>query len=117
MSKWQPKKRERVKAKTNGRCAYCGVLLGEKFHVDHIRSIANHRELGDGLWDREHNMNASCKDCNLYKSDLSIEGFREKIEKAHQRLIKIAGYRAMLRYGSAPPKGPIRFYFETLSDG
>lgn len=114
MSSWQPRKRERVKAKTNGRCAYCGVVLGDKFHVDHIRSIDDHRQSGDGLWDREHNMNASCQDCNLYKSNLSIEAFREKIETAHFRLLKNAGYRAMLRYGAAPPDGPVVFYFESL---
>lgn len=89
MSKWNPKQRERVKAKTNGRCAYCGIILGEKFHLDHIRSIHDHRSCGDGLWGREHNLNASCAKCNLCKSNLSLEAFRTK-------------------------SGLFKFYFETI---
>ena len=114
MSSWQPKKRERVKAKTNGRCAYCGDLLGEKFHVDHIRSVHDHRESKEGLWDREHNLHASCAPCNLYKSSLSLEEFRDKIHTAHDRLTKHAGYRAMMRYRKISPVFNYYFYFETL---
>lgn len=114
MSKWQPKKRDRVKAKTNGRCAYCGCVLGEKFHVDHLRSINSHRTYGQVGWDDEANLHAACSPCNLYKSDLSLEDFREKIHAAHGRLLKIASYRAMLRYGVGDVSVPFVFYFETL---
>ena len=117
MSKWQPKKRARVLAKTNGRCAYCGVVLGETYHIDHIRSVDEHRTNGEWLWDREHNLHAACRDCNLYKSNLSLDDFRKKIEAAHSRMLKHSAYRAMLRYGVAPPEGPVVFYFETIEDG
>lgn len=117
MSKWQPKKRERVKARTNGRCAYCGVELGEKFHVDHVRSKDEHRTAGVFGWEVETNLKASCAPCNLYKSNLSLEDFRDKIHKAHARLLKHAGYRAMLRYGVGQVNTPYTFYFETLTNG
>lgn len=117
MSSWQPKKRERVKARTNRRCAYCGTVLGEKFHIDHVRSINSHRTYGQVGWNDEANLNAACSPCNLYKSDLSLEDFREKIHKAHGRLMKIAGYRAMLRYGIGEVVTPFTFYFETLKNG
>lgn len=117
MGNWQPKKRERVKAKTNGRCAYCGCVLGEKFHVDHVRSKNSHRQAGHRGWDDFDNLLAACSPCNLYKSDLSLEDFREKINKAHGRLLRHAGYRAMLRYGVGYIEMPYTFYFETLVHG
>lgn len=117
MSSWQPKKRERVKAKTNGCCAYCGCVLGEKFHVDHVRSKHSHRQHGQTGWDDFENLVAACSPCNLYKSDLSLEDFREKINKAHERLLQHAGYRALLRYGAGQVEVPYTFFFETVDNG
>ena len=67
-------KRERVFNLTNGRCYYCGCSLDfENFHIDHF--IA--KTWGGG---GNENLVPSCPDCNHAKSNLSIEGFRNKIK-------------------------------------
>ena len=47
-----------------GRCAYCRVALKEKYHVDHVLPIAR-----GGTNDRG-NLQLTCVDCNLRKSDI-----------------------------------------------
>ena len=47
-----------------GRCAYCRTALKEKYHVDHILPLAR-----GGTNDRS-NLQLTCVDCNLRKSDI-----------------------------------------------
>lgn len=94
--------------RTKGRCAYCGCELDKNhYHVDHIIPIAK------GGKTNKDNLVASCPDCNICKSNLSIEEFRQKINgfvtKTHHGRI-IAKY-----YGVQPHQ--IRFFFEETDDG
>jgi hypothetical protein len=58
--------------KYGGFCAYCGQPLKlEKFQIDHIQPLpVNHKSF---------NLNPSCRYCNSFKSNLSLEDFRRKI--------------------------------------
>jgi len=46
----------------NGRCAYCKIRLGDKYHVDHIRALAR-----GGTNDRQ-NLQLLCRTCNCSKN-------------------------------------------------
>ena len=59
--------------KFNGHCAYCGCEISlSRFQVDHIKANKALNEIID--------LNPSCRPCNYFKSNLSIEDFRLKIE-------------------------------------
>lgn len=45
----------------HGKCAYCRKIVGKKYHVDHIRSVAK-----GGTNDRR-NLQILCPSCNLHK--------------------------------------------------
>lgn len=67
-------KRKRVFNLTNGKCYYCGCTLDfDNFHIDHFIAKA----CGGG---GNNNLVPSCPECNLAKSNLSIEEFRNKIK-------------------------------------
>lgn len=94
--------------KTKGRCAYCGCKLDKsKYHVDHLVPLA-----ANGKTNKD-NLFAACPDCNLCKSNLTIDEFRQKIagfltETHHGRIIS--------KYYKVRPK-LIKFYFEEIDDG
>lgn len=64
--------RREIFEKFNGCCAYCGQPLQlTNFQIDHIEPLPiNHKS---------HNLNPSCRYCNFFKSNLSLEDFRNKI--------------------------------------
>lgn len=112
-----PEVRQRVFDKYNGHCAYCGCEIEyERFHVDHLISYMYHK--GE---DGEPNFMPACRDCNLFKSALTLEEFREKI-----RTKAYAGYaqspffdsdsiscRIAKKYGlDENPNAEIAFLFE-----
>ena len=81
--------RAHILAKTNGRCAYCGISLeGIKWHADHLKPIQRESKYvrGKGFKptgkifnpenDTLENMLASCPSCNLEKTANSLEEFR-----------------------------------------
>lgn len=94
-------KRQKAYVLTDGRCFYCGERLNNSFVLDHmIPKVSN----GGG----SENLVACCRDCNAFKSSLSLEEFRTKIEKLlesdfHGRICK-------KYYGVRHRK--ILFYFE-----
>jgi hypothetical protein len=54
--------REKVKAKSDDQCACCNIKLGDSYHIDHIRSLAN------GGDNNESNLQALCGTCHRDKS-------------------------------------------------
>jgi 5-methylcytosine-specific restriction endonuclease McrA len=103
-------KRLQIKNKTNGRCGYCGCLLSEKFHIDHIVPV---RHGGNNL---EANLIVACASCNNYKNVYSVEEFRKQIDLQIHRLNQYSvNYRLAKRYNQLfeTPR-PIIFYFESL---
>ena len=70
------KYRQRIFDKTSGRCFYCGrVLDANNFHMDHFFPKAK------GGKANYKNLVPACPFCNLRKSDLSIEEFRQKLTR------------------------------------
>lgn len=102
--------RQLVKDKCNGRCAYCGTLLGDRFHVDHAKSF--YRGGGCDL----SNLLPACFSCNNYKLTYDIEEFRLLISRQHELALRNSvNYRTLFRFGLVAVKQePVLFYFETL---
>lgn len=66
--------RDEVRQKFGGSCAYCGMTLRKSFHVDHVIPVAA------GGVDDIANYFPACGKCNAFKSDWSLERFRQEIE-------------------------------------
>lgn len=95
-------KREKVFAKTNGKCFYCGCNIDiSDFHMDHFIAKSNKGGCGN-------NLVPACEDCNLSKGKLSIEDFRKKISGLCD---KNNTARMIDKYYHIHRK-PIVFYFE-----
>ncbi|MCU0121802.1 HNH endonuclease [Pseudomonas sp. B2M1-30] len=68
--------REQVRLKYGGHCAYCGVLLGEKWHADHFEAVrrgTSPRWEGNAERPENHNlenMMPACVPCNLSKAHI-----------------------------------------------
>ena len=102
--------------KYNGRCAYCGCKLNEKFTIDHIipkRRNMSYSDLPSGS-DTIENYNPCCFSCNSSKNSFSIEKWRSEIEQKYDRLLKYDGtFRLLVRFGIVKKvKKSIVFYFE-----
>lgn len=111
--------REEVKQKFGGHCAYCGCVLGDKWHADHFEAI---RRNGDGTClNPEHdvieNLMPACRVCNNNKRSMSLESWRDLL--AHYRdvqLLRDSGTaRHLHRFGLLEiKKVPVVFYFEQV---
>lgn len=77
--------RQLVYAKYDGHCAYCGCKLEPKdMQVDHIKSVfQSTRENGwyEAQDDSIENLMPACRQCNFYKNETDIEGFRTRIHE------------------------------------
>lgn len=118
--------RETLRMKFDGRCAYCGQLLGERWHADHFEAIQ--REIGYkgnllGVRypekDTIDNMMPSCAPCNISKNQLTLEGWRMWLAghvrslNEHQSI-----YRLVKAYGLVvETAAPVVFYFERIPAG
>lgn len=99
-------KRKTVLEKYDGRCAYCG-MQGKKLTLDHVVPKAAG---GTGQY---KNLLPACHACNNFKSDLSIEEFREKLAKLTDPSASISLEMA-LKFGQlSVTKTEIVFLFET----
>lgn len=110
--------RQQVHDKYNGKCAYCGCELEKgKWQIDHIVSKYHHEvfEMDKSKLDDEENLNPSCRQCNFYKGEMDIEGFREKMRTLHERLMKPFINRLAVDYGIFEYKEwDNKFYFEKI---
>ena len=103
----QGTKRRKIFNMLDGRCFYCGCELNyEDFHLDHFKPKSSGGTRND-------NLVPSCTQCNLFKSNLDIESFRNKIamlpfDDFHGKIIS--------KYFNIQPK-PIVFYFEEVGYG
>jgi len=111
--------RKGFRDKTDGHCAYCGVLLPEKgWHADHVKPIYRGHDGIDparrGL-DTVANALPACPRCNRWKSVMSVDVFRSEIESQVTRLRRdSAAFRLAEDYGIVCEKDcSVVFYFET----
>jgi len=123
-------KREELRMKFGGKCAYCGHELNQRWQADHVapvRRIAKYVRQPDGTTvqvrtgemqqpenDHEGNLMPSCTACNNDKHDMSLENWRRRLED----LIGVcernhSAYRHAFRFGLVIPNPkPVTFYFE-----
>ena len=94
---------QRIKAYhfTKGRCFYCGEELIDDFVLDHV--IPKSRGGIGG-----NNLVACCRECNAFKSDLSVEQFRSEVEN----LIYNDFHGRILRKYLGIKRKHFQFYFE-----
>lgn len=103
--------RIQVYKKYGGHCAYCGCELEYKdMQVDHINPLYWYN--GENSIE---NYNPACRMCNFYKSTLTVEKFRERIQTIRERLENNFIYRLAKRYGIVNENiEPVRFYYEKV---
>lgn len=109
--------RAELKQKFGGHCAYCGELLGDKRHADHLVAV---RRNDDGTClNPEHdcieNFMPACAPCNHNKRSMSLEKWRELL--AHYRDVQVvrdcSQIRHLVRFGLVEfIQKPVVFYFE-----
>ena len=119
--------REHVRAMFCGRCAYCGLSLGERWHADHVEPVERklavvegrivttgevHRPERDSL----ANLWPSCPPCNIDKHTHSLESWRRKLQDACNVLARNQPtYRHALRFGLVAETGAVvTFHFERV---
>lgn len=129
-----PSQRRKIKAMYGGKCAYCGDVLGDKWHVDHVKPLVRDFEMVKCQKTGAHvtrsngecknpendtlfNLKPSCTPCNYNKKSLSLDAWRSQL--AHYRDIQIIRdcpqIRHLLRFKQVEFKAintPIIFYFE-----
>lgn len=119
--------RIRVWNKYGNHCAYCGIKLEYKqMQVDHIKAHWHNLDESEckkinvtkGA-DSEDNMNPSCARCNRWKSTLTIEKFRNEIEKIPFRLNRDnPSYRMAVDFLTIQEtETPVVFFFEIWDYG
>lgn len=118
--------RELVRLKFGGHCAYCGTVLGNRWHADHLEAVERVIKYVRGkgavatgeLWkpenDRIENMMPSCPPCNIDKHVMSLEGWRRKLQDAANVLARNnPTYRHAVRFGLVEETGAkVVFFFE-----
>lgn len=125
------KKRELIRMKYGGKCAYCGCELGKRWNADHLEPL--HR---DSRYDKEKkrfvltgtcqhpendhfdNIMPSCVSCNITKATMTLEKFRAYIQQTVDSLNhnRYAAYKFAKRYGLIQETvKPVVFYFETIT--
>lgn len=111
--------RAELKQKFGGRCSYCGEVLNDRFHADHVKAIYRDKFCQHGMFKPHHdtieNLFPSCAPCNLFKMTYNIEQFRHELEMQTERAKRSStNYRTALRFGAIiETQKPIVFYFET----
>lgn len=117
--------RERIYRMFDGRCAYCGIELGARWHVDHVEPIIRNtyrKQAGapDILRPSNHrtdNLFPACAPCNLDKGAMSVESFREWIRTHLSSLYRQANFKNVMRHGLIAETGaPIIFHFERQNE-
>lgn len=127
MSKEQ---RQKIFDKYNGRCAYTGKPLDDKWQVDHIEPVSYYRMfLLQGDANHESNLVPAMRIINHYKRAKGLGEFRIYMSTFHKRIAKLP--KKTMREKTAKTKAYMlevaslfgitadkpfsgKFYFETL---
>jgi len=124
------KQREALRAKFDGRCAYCGGELGKAMHADHMEPVvrvttdpwlnplpyAEQRMLKPER-NTVANMMPACAPCNIHKGGYSLEHWRVYLQRSAEIVRKqTSTFRAGERFGIiAVNEQPVTFHFERLA--
>ena len=109
--------RNRIYAKSDGVCWYCGESLGKRWHIDHFLPLGRQPDgsVKHPERDAEDNLVPACVSCNVMKSDMDVEKFRWLIGNFIKRLNRdISVYRHAKRYGLVEESvdAEVTFWFE-----
>lgn len=112
--------RAELKQMFDGHCAYCGELLGEKWHADHLNAVVRDIQTGKPSKpenDVIENLVPACTACNHNKRSMSLEAWRDLL--AHYRDVQIIRdcpqARHLMRFGLIEfIQKPIVFHFEKV---
>ena len=108
--KFTKSERQQIYDMFNGHCAYCGCEITLKqMQADHIEPL----ELGGA--DKISNLYPSCRSCNHYKHTMTIERFRQALERMPSVLMRDSvTYKNAVRFGliKHPENPKVKFYFE-----
>ena len=108
----------KVYAKTNGKCAYCGVELKEnEISIDHIQPKSK------GGTNTEDNLFLCCKSCNSRKKNRTLKEFRfysslKSYEMPHFKYEQFLYLKNKIKDFEKQffPMGQVVFYYETLGE-
>ncbi|WP_271043376.1 HNH endonuclease [Pseudomonas sp. VB3] len=126
------KQRADLREKFDGRCAYCGCDLPERWHADHVEPVVREllsRRNPNGTWklvsgkalkphlDHVENMNPACPPCNISKGGMSLEGWRAWLSGHIKSLNSYHPiYRIAKAYGLIQETGAeVVFHFERIA--
>lgn len=121
--------RQQLFSKYGGKCAYCGCDLEKGWHADHLNPINRvktrryDRDQDKFITkiitrnpenDRFENMVPSCPPCNNYKSNFTVEQFRQGIKETIESLNRYTmNYKFAKKFGMIEETGKeVIFYFE-----
>lgn len=121
--------RAEVKRRFDGRCAYCGELLSDRWHADHQHPITRISQWVDGVgfqptgeilrpdMDTLDNIFPACIACNMDKGGYHLEQWRDRLSRTVEVLMRDApAYRMARRFGLVRETGaPIAFHFEIVA--
>ena len=112
--KFTKSERQQIYDMFNGHCAYCGCEITlQQMQADHIEPL----ELGGA--DEISNLYPACRSCNHYKHTMTIERFRQVLERMPSVLMRDnVTYRNAVRSGliKHPENPKVEFYFEKVKD-
>ncbi|EPO5559745.1 TPA: HNH endonuclease signature motif containing protein [Pseudomonas aeruginosa] len=118
------KQRAELRMKFDGKCAYCGCDLPERWHADHFepvkRGVSSYVTGRDALHPERHcfeNMMPACAPCNISKGSQSLEGWRGWLAGHVDSLNSYHPiYRISKAFGLIEETGkPVVFYFERFA--
>lgn len=127
---WRGTRAQRMslRAKFDGRCAYCGGEIGKTMHADHMEPVIRIQPSPwNGLEEVKllkperntvGNMMPACAPCNLHKGGYSLEQWRGYIQRSAEIVRKqTSTFRAGERFGVITVStDPVVFYFETVAE-
>ena len=108
--KFSSEARNLVKAKTGGKCGYCGEPISHG-HIDHIKPLCQ------GGTNEIENLLYACAKCNRAKSGMTPRQFRDSIYNSIPRLNNDSLYGRAKRFGLVTEtKNKIKFYYKQFGE-
>jgi hypothetical protein len=129
--KLSKKKREILRMKFGGKCAYCGQELVSRWQADHIEPVNRESKwvrqpngrmkcvptgvMGNPENDHEGNLIPACAACNNDKFNMSLRQWRKRLEDLPGVCERNhSAYRHAVRFGLiVPAPKKVVFHFET----
>ena len=138
--KLKPAERETIRMMFGGQCAYCGVVLDDVWHVDHVKAVRYDLEYKRGGYDAKgvytpsrmvkngrvlrpendvrENLFPACRPCNIDKGAESLEDWREYLQGRMIEVMRrdIPNFRHAERFGLLTTTGiKLVFWFEKFA--